>query len=162
MNPTLGKTSSFVQLHSSCCFLSTCVAVRLITPQLYIIKWKATKVHVHTHHYSILFQHESAYWSLKPQLETVIIEVSTVQTLRLRANLRRLHRVKQLRSAYLTYGDTGFNSCQTSYLSIKVLTFAIDEDMFKPLLTWAEYCWHFSHRTNFITTCNSVVLTKAW
>ena len=59
-----------------------------------------------------------------PQLEAVIIEVSTVQVLRLRANPQLLHGAKHLPSRNWTYGDTGFYSGHTSYLNMKVLMFA--------------------------------------
>ena len=47
------------------------------------------------------------------------------------------NKAKHLPSRNWSYGDTGFYSGQTSYLSMKVLTFATDENMrfFKPLLT---------------------------
>ena len=59
--------------------------------------------------------------SLTPQVDTVVIEVSSVKALRLRGNLRRLYRAKHLPSQNWTYGYTGFYSGQTSYLSGKVL-----------------------------------------
>ena len=62
-----------------------------------------------------------------PQLDTVIIEVSTVQVLRSRANPLQLHGAIRLPTLNCTYGDTRFYSGQTSYLNIKVLTFAKDE-----------------------------------
>ena len=68
-----------------------------------------------------LFQPERTYYSLTPQLETVIIEVSTVQVLRLRATPQRLHRAIHLPSINCTYGCTGFYSGQTRYLNMKVL-----------------------------------------
>jgi len=55
---------------------------------------------------------------LTPQLDTVVIEVSSTEVLRLRGNLRRLYRTKQLPSWKWTYGDTAFYSGQTSYLSM--------------------------------------------
>ena len=57
---------------------------------------------------------------MTPQLEVVIIEVSTVQALTLRANPQRLHRAKHLQSTNWTYGNTGFYSDQTSYLNSTV------------------------------------------
>ena len=56
---------------------------------------------------------ERSYWSLTPQLDTVVIEVSS---LRLRGNLRRLYGAKQFPSQNWTYGDTGFYSGQ-SYIA---------------------------------------------
>ena len=47
--------------------------------------------------------------------------------LRLKDNPRRIYRAKHLPLQNLTYGDTGFYSGQTSYLSMKVLTFAKSE-----------------------------------
>ena len=66
---------------------------------------------------------ERTYWSLKSQLDTVIIEDSSVKVLSLRGNPWRLYRAKQLPSWNRTYSDTGFYSAQTTYLSVKVLTF---------------------------------------
>ena len=70
--------------------------------------------------------------SLTSQLEIV----SMVKALRLRGNLRRLYRATHSPSQNKTYGGTGFYTGQTSYLSMKVLTFAQDEksDFRKPLL----------------------------
>ena len=48
---------------------------------------------------------ERTFWNLTPQLDTVVIEVSSVKGLSLRDNPLRLYRAKQLP---LTYGDTGF------------------------------------------------------
>ena len=56
---------------------------------------------------------------MTPQLDTVVIEVA----LRLRGNLQRLCRAKHLPSQNWTYGDIGFYSGHSSYLSMKVLTF---------------------------------------
>ena len=64
---------------------------------------------------------------LIPQLDTVVIEVSLVKVLKLRSNPRRLYRAKHLPSQNWTGGDTGCYSGQTSYLSMKVLTFVKDE-----------------------------------
>ena len=64
---------------------------------------------------------------MTPHLDTVVIEVSLVNALRLRGNPRRLYRAKHLPSQNWTYGDIGFHSGQTSYLSMKVHTFAKDE-----------------------------------
>ena len=64
--------------------------------------------------------------SLTPQLDTAVIEVSLVKALRLRGNPRRLYRTKHLLSRNWTYGDTGFCSGETSYLSMKGVTFAKD------------------------------------
>ena len=85
---------------------------------------------------ALVSQPERPYLGLTPQLEAVIIEVSTVQVLRSGANLRYMHRVKHLPSMIWTYGDTGFYSAQTCYFNLKVLTFAKDENVqfIKPLL----------------------------
>ena len=61
-----------------------------------------------------LSQPERTYWSLTPQLETIIIEVSTVQALRSRANPQLLHGAIHLPSRNGIYGDTGFYSAQTN------------------------------------------------
>ena len=61
-------------------------------------EWKATKVQM----YVQPFFPERTYWSLTPQLDTV------VKTLRLRGNPWRLYRAKHLPSQNWTYGDTGF------------------------------------------------------
>ena len=57
-----------------------------------------------------LSQPERTYWSLTPQLETVIIEVSTVQVLRSRAKPWLLHVAIHLPSMNWTYNDIGFYS----------------------------------------------------
>ena len=74
---------------------------------------------------------QRTYWSLIPQLETVI-EVSTVQVLRWRVNPWRLHGAKFLPSMNL-YGG------QTSYLNMNVLTIVKMRiwAFFKPLLAWS-------------------------
>ena len=41
--------------------------------------------------------------------------------------METVYRAKHLPSQNGTYGDTGFYSTQTTYLSMKVLTFAEDE-----------------------------------
>ena len=109
-----------------------------------------------------LSQPERTYWSLTPQLETVIIEISTVQVLRSRANPRRLYGAIHLPSRNWTYSDTGFYSGQTSCLNMKVFTFAKDEDFSNTPanLSYDQKCWHFSDHTNFILTCNSGSLYK--
>ena len=70
------------------------------------------------------FQQSRAYSSLTIQLETVIIEVSTVQVLRLKTNPRRVHKANYLLPKNGTYGHTGFTNDQASYLNMKVLIFA--------------------------------------
>ena len=50
---------------------------------------------------------ERTYWSLTPQLDTVIIEVSSVKALSLRGNPWRLYWAKYLPSQNGTDGDTG-------------------------------------------------------
>jgi len=64
-----------------------------------------------------------------PQLDTVIIEVSSVKGLSMRGNPLWLYRAKHLPLKNLTYGDTGFYSGQTSYLNVKVLVIAKNENM---------------------------------
>ena len=49
--------------------------------------------------------------------------------LRLRGNPRKLDEAKHLPPTNGTYRDTGFYTGQTSYLNIKILTFAKGEDM---------------------------------
>ena len=86
-----------------------------------------------------LSQPERTYWSLTPQLETAVIEVSTVQVLRPKANPQRLHEAKHLPSINWIYSHTGFYSGQASCLNMKVLTCAKDVIMhifIKPLPTW--------------------------
>ena len=65
-----------------------------------------------------------AYSISTRQLETVIIEVSTVQVLRLRTNPWRVHEVKYLLSTKVTYSHTGFHNDLAGYLNMKVLVFA--------------------------------------
>ena len=50
-------------------------------------------------------QPERIYWSLTPELETVVIEVSTVQALMLRANPQRWHGAIHL--PYICYQGIG-------------------------------------------------------
>ena len=83
------------------------------------------------------------------------------QALRLRANPRRLHRAIHLSSINRTYSDTGFYKDQTSYLNMKILTFAIDEKFFKPLLIWVMVkmlTLQWPHK--IIPTCSSGTLYK--
>ena len=63
------------------------------------------------------------------QLDAVIIEISSVKGLSLIDNALLLYRAKHLPLMNWTYGDTGFYSSQTSYLIVKVLIFATDENM---------------------------------
>ena len=89
------------------------------------------------HVLSRLSKPERTYGSLTTQLDTVIIEESLVKVLSLRGNPWRLYRAKHLPSRNGTYGDTGFYSAQTTYLSMKVLTFTKNETIrfFEPLVT---------------------------
>jgi len=68
---------------------------------------KATKVHVYVQCFSLFSKPERTSWSLTPQLDTVIIEVSSVKELSLRDNPLRLYRVKHLLLINWTYGHTG-------------------------------------------------------
>ena len=69
---------------------------------------KATKVHVYVQCFSLSFSKpERTSWSLTPQLDTVIIEVSSVKGLSLRGNTLRLCGAKHLPMNW-PYGDTGF------------------------------------------------------
>ena len=47
-------------------------------------KWKATNVHVYVQCLALLSKPERTYWSLTPQLDTVVMGVSLVKMLRLR------------------------------------------------------------------------------
>ena len=67
---------------------------------------KATKVHVYVQ-YFFFFKPERTSRSLTPQLDTVIIEVSSVKGLSLRGNTLRLYRAKHLPLINWTYDDTG-------------------------------------------------------
>ena len=90
-------------------------------------EWMKSHVYVCPMFYS---KPERTDWSLTPQLDTVIIGVSSFNALRLRAHPRRwFHRTKHLPSTNWTFGDIGSYSGQTSYLSVKVLTFPKDENM---------------------------------
>ena len=79
---------------------------------------------------------------MKPHLDTVVIEVSSVKALSLCGNLWRLYWAKHLPSQNGIYGDTEFYSGQTSYLNMKALTFGKDEKnrFFKPLVTGMIKC----------------------
>ena len=94
--------------HLHCChrFLSTWGAVMLITPQVerkrnkvmneWMNEWmlrKATKCLCMS---KVLSKPERTSWSLKPQLDTVIIEVSSFKWLSLRGNTLRLYRPNTL------------------------------------------------------------------
>ena len=68
-------------------------------------------------------QANRAYSTLTRQLEAVIIEVSTVQVLRLRTNPQEVHKANYLPSMKVTYSHTGFHNGQASYFSMKVLVF---------------------------------------
>ena len=65
---------------------------------------------------AFLSQPERTYWSLTLQFETVIIEVSTVQALGLRANLQQLHGAMHLPSMNWTYGDTSYLNMKVTYI----------------------------------------------
>jgi len=78
---------------------------------------------------------------LTPKLDTVIIEEPSVKGLSL-----RLYRTKHLPSWNGTYGDTGFYSVQTTYLSMKVQLLNIR------IFFFLNHCWpklwsHFSDHT---------------
>ena len=62
--------------------------------------------------------------TLTRQLEAVIIEVSTVQALRLRTNPQRVHEVKYLPPMKVIYSYTGLHNGQASYFNMKILIFA--------------------------------------
>ena len=86
----------------------------------------------------ILSKPKGTYGSLTPQVEAVIAEVSTVQALRLRAYPRQFHGAKHLQLMNWTYGDTGFYSSQTTYLSMKVIVLHIFSLKIEVFL---NYCW---------------------
>ena len=65
---------------------------------------KATKVHVYV---QCLSKPERTSKSLTPQLDTVIIEVSSVKGLSLRGNTLRIYWAKHLPLMNWPYGDTG-------------------------------------------------------
>ena len=69
---------------------------------------------------NILSKPERTCWSLIPQLDTVVIEISLVKALNLRVNPQRLYRAKHLASQNGAYGDKEFYSGSTSYLNIKL------------------------------------------
>ena len=84
-------------------------------------EWKATKVHVYVQCFNFLSKPERTYWSLTPQLDTVIIELGLKPY-----GWEAIHgdyRAKHFPSQN-SYGDTEFYSGQTSYLNKKVLTLA--------------------------------------
>ena len=66
---------------------------------------KAIRVLAHAY-YSSLSQANRAYSTLTRQLEAVIIEVSTVQALRLRTNSWQVHEAKYLPPTKVTYSHT--------------------------------------------------------
>ena len=66
---------------------------------------KPTKKHMYVHCFSLSFSKSE---SLTPQLDTVIIQVSSVKGLSLRNNTLKLYRAKHLSLMNWTYGDTGF------------------------------------------------------
>jgi len=68
---------------------------------------KATKVHVYVQCFSLFSKPGRTSWSLTPQLDTVIIEVSSVKGLSLRGSTFRLYRAKQLPLMNWPYGNTG-------------------------------------------------------
>ena len=57
---------------------------------------KATKVHMYVQWISLFSKPERTSWSLTPQLDTIIIQVSSVKGLSLRGNPLRLYRAKHL------------------------------------------------------------------
>ena len=69
---------------------------------------------------NVLSKPERTCWSLIPQLDTVVIEISLVKALNLRVNPQRLYRAKHLASQNGAYSDTEFYNGPTSYLNIKL------------------------------------------
>ena len=66
---------------------------------------------------------------MTPQLDTFIIEVSSVTALSLRDDPTRLYRAKHLPSQNGTYDATEFYSARISSLNMKVVTVAKDENV---------------------------------
>ena len=81
---------------------------------------KAIKVLLPTYYFRI-FSTSLASWIV--QLKTVIVEVFTVQALRLRANPWRLHGAKHFCHQWIWPTLTQFFQGQTNYLSMKVTAF---------------------------------------
>ena len=119
---------------------------------IYSNEWmneKSQKMHMH------VSQPKRIYWSLTPQLETVIIQVSTVQALSLRTNPQL-----DCTGSYICYQWIGpmltlFYSGLTSILTWRCLYL-----LKMRTCRFYQKCWHFSDHTKFITTCNSGTLYK--
>ena len=77
---------------------------------------------------AFLSQANRAYETLTRQLKAVIIELYTVQALRLRTDPWRVHEAKYLPPTKVTYSHTGFHNGQASYFNMKILVFA-EQDM---------------------------------
>ena len=70
---------------------------------------KATKVHMYLQSFSLSFsKHERTSWSLTPQLDTDIIQVSSVKELSLRGDPLGLYRTHGEIGPTVTHGDAGF------------------------------------------------------
>ena len=107
-------------------FITFCI--RKITPQVKAKEKfrKATKVHVYPNVSACLRELTEVVTS---QLDTVIIEESSVIALSLSYNPWRLYRAKHLPLQNGIYGDAELYSAQTTYHSMKVLTFAKNKNI---------------------------------
>ena len=76
---------------------------------------------------------ERAYWSLTPQLDTVIIEESSMKVLSLRSNPWRLYRTKHEMGPMVTQD---FTAPKLPILAWRYLQLLKMRGFFKPLLTW--------------------------
>ena len=135
-----------------------CANCYIITPQMerkkYIMNEKPQKYMCMPY---FLSQPERFYWSLTPQVEAVIIEVSTVQVLGLRVNPWWLHGAKHLPSTNWIYGDTWFYSGQTTYLWKLLFFLKLLLD-----LSYDQKCWHFTDHTRVFCSCSSGTLCKTY
>ena len=115
---------------------------------------KATKLHVHV--LAFLSKPERSYWNMILQHEAVIIEVhcmycaSTTYTIECSST-----GIAQGQTFAINKLDLQWHkiySVKTTYLSVKVLTFAKNENIqfFKTTanLSYNPKCWHFSDHTN--------------
>ena len=91
-------------------------------------EWKATKVHMHAQSFSTfipawedLLKFETTAWNSYHW--SICCPTAKVQSLP-----RLLHGAIHFLPMNWTYNDTGFYSGQTSFLNMKVLTFAKDEN----------------------------------
>ena len=97
-------------------------------------------------------------WSLTLQRETVIIEVFTMQVLKLRVHPQQLHRVKHLPLINCTYGDQDFKR-----LLIWVMTQNVDTSVTRQISSWlvAQETWIMAKVGN-ITNKLGLLATTFW